>query len=76
MFQLDTRDTPSPRRRTMRNVNNPSARKRQKVEPKVQSVAPTAAKMLTLLQIKVEEHEQKEQTIKDAGEILQNFRTN
>lgn len=59
----------------MRNVNNPSARKRQKVEPKVQSVAPTAAKMLTLLQIKVEEHEQKEQTIKNAGEILQNFRT-
>lgn len=27
------------------------------------------------MQTKVEEHEQKEQTIKDAGEILENFRT-
>lgn len=59
----------------MRNVGDSSARKRQKLGTKVQSTATTAAKMLTLLQTKVEEQEQKEQTVKNASEILQKFRT-
>lgn len=77
LFNLDTRDTPCPRISTMRNVSDFSARKRLKLtrRTKVQSTAITAANMLTLLQTKVEEHKQKEQTVKNASEILEKIRT-
>lgn len=61
----------------MRNVSDSSARKRLKLtrRTKVRSTTITSAKMLTLLQTKVEEQEQKEQTVKNASEILEKFRT-
>ncbi len=60
----------------MRNVSDSSARKRLKLtrRTKVRSTTITSAKMLTLLQTKVEEHKQKEQTVKNASEILEKFR--
>lgn len=61
----------------MRNISDSSARKRLKLtrRTKVRSTTITSAKMLTLLQTKVEEQEQKEQTVKNASEILEKFRT-